>query len=86
MGTINTVVQKVWWIYRTVFSSKPHPDTKLAWWHKYKVPILQNIVLTNGEKPDDCGQVWRRQLPDGSFEYKQDVETDEDYDNRMSLP
>lgn len=50
-----------------------------ALWHKCR-PVLP-VKLTDGSRSDLVGQIWRRWTPNG-WEYKQDLETEDQFDER----
>lgn len=50
-------------------------------WHKCKEPFFPRRTVDGGWT-SAFGQTWRRRREDGRWEYKQDVETLEEFEDR----
>lgn len=55
-------------------------------WHKCDPPWFATVTLVDGTKANPGGQLWRRQRPDGAWEYQQDPESLEDWMDSNAAP
>jgi hypothetical protein len=51
-------------------------------WHKCVTPLIPRRTI-NGKWAIEPGQTWRRKLPDGKWEYRQDDETVDEWLDRL---
>jgi len=66
---------RMWWVER----EDQKEDQSL--WHKCQAPMLPHKTI-DGDWTSDVGQTWRLRHG-GKWEYRQDPETDEDWDARQ---